>query len=966
MKTKRSGWIGMFSVVAASLLSASPVFDGTRANAWLLDDLTGQMVSSMTLGGDWSVGASDAGGGSVDVLFESGASETVNLVDLAKQSVLVNRLSGSLPSAAFAAGCSVSGLDIGGGSAAGTQPEAYISPASSVFDKTVKVDLRAVPSRTANPQTHPADFTWWINGTHYSKTVSWDENDGFLVSFYLYEDGDYTIDFRVGYDGNSADAVRSVIRIQGSDPMRDSDGDGVPDSWEIEHGLDPFSDNLAQDSDGDGWSDFDEALRGSDPSSAGDAPLDSDNDGWSDFDEENLRQTNKNDTLKYDATRFPWVDRPSATRLYEVEYLLGGRISKSDESGPFVPTATLSILDTQWTTLYAYDELPDEATVKAYDSSYSLTDLPVRFQAPIAEGYLQSGALPMGLRIPAGNPAVVYAVEDNASRTNKWAAKAWVDSSGDLLPKAVLPELTEANGYGWESAAEWENAFVRYLHDHLVVSKEVLLTPYSSMDVALTEAVIAWVDGGDSGPMVLLGDRASRNAAGAAAIMRNRLDINGSTMNALHTHLRTDMEDGYFDPFLAQSNALYLPDANLTNLATVTHALAAILQKADTNASLPVRYDPDAVYRARLQYTVEPKLLREVDAQLLNPAGDFDSDLIPNDVEMMQPYILFSTPQAVDSDSDGLVDINDPCPADRANSCLMLPDLHGDSDGDGVEDFLDNCLQVPNPDQADSDGDGFGDACAADFHIRRPTTNLTILSGTPVWLEGVQSGGSYSDLSYEWDLNATVLSTDLAPGFVTLGGEGSYRLYLTVFENGTPVHSESRDVRIVVMNSTAPLAGDNAYYVASGASLTVGASNGVLSNDSDGDEDPLSAVLVSAPAHAASFTLQADGSFSYTRDAAYADDSFTYRAYDGKDYSGVATVHLYRYDHDSDGDGMPDTYEMQYPGYLDPNTADAALDADGDGFDNGTEYAEGTDPSDPNDHPQTAPVMAPIIMYLLD
>ncbi len=34
-----------------------------------------------------------------------------------------------------------------------------------------------------------------------------------------------------------------------------------------------------------------------------------------------------------------------------------------------------------------------------------------------------------------------------------------------------------------------------------------------------------------------------------------------------------------------------------------------------------------------------------------------------------------------------------------------------DMDGDGVCDLLDNCPVTPNPDQADSDGNGIGDAC---------------------------------------------------------------------------------------------------------------------------------------------------------------------------------------------------------------------------------------------------------------
>ena len=36
-------------------------------------------------------------------------------------------------------------------------------------------------------------------------------------------------------------------------------------------------------------------------------------------------------------------------------------------------------------------------------------------------------------------------------------------------------------------------------------------------------------------------------------------------------------------------------------------------------------------------------------------------------------------------------------------------------DEDGVPDYSDNCIFVPNADQADSDYDGYGNACDADF-----------------------------------------------------------------------------------------------------------------------------------------------------------------------------------------------------------------------------------------------------------
>ena len=38
-----------------------------------------------------------------------------------------------------------------------------------------------------------------------------------------------------------------------------------------------------------------------------------------------------------------------------------------------------------------------------------------------------------------------------------------------------------------------------------------------------------------------------------------------------------------------------------------------------------------------------------------------------------------------------------------------------DSDGDGVSDGADNCTLVANPDQRDTDADGFGNACDADL-----------------------------------------------------------------------------------------------------------------------------------------------------------------------------------------------------------------------------------------------------------
>ena len=91
--------------------------------------------------------------------------------------------------------------------------------------------------------------------------------------------------------------------------------------------------------------------------------------------------------------------------------------------------------------------------------------------------------------------------------------------------------------------------------------------------------------------------------------------------------------------------------------------------------------------------------------------------------------------------------------------------------------------------------------------------------------------------------------------------------------------------------NTPPVAVDDSYSTVEDTALTVPASTGVLANDTDADEDSLAAVLDVGPAHAASFTLNADGSFSYTPSADFnGSDSFTYKADDGTDRSEVATA----------------------------------------------------------------------------
>ena len=74
--------------------------------------------------------------------------------------------------------------------------------------------------------------------------------------------------------------------------------------------------------------------------------------------------------------------------------------------------------------------------------------------------------------------------------------------------------------------------------------------------------------------------------------------------------------------------------------------------------------------------------------------------------------------------------------------------------------------------------------------------------------------------------------------------------------------------------------------------MSIDVATGVLANDSDANGNSITATLVSGSSDG-TLTLNADGSFTYTPDTDFVgSDSFTYKANDGFDDGGVATVTL--------------------------------------------------------------------------
>jgi len=66
-----------------------------------------------------------------------------------------------------------------------------------------------------------------------------------------------------------------------------------------------------------------------------------------------------------------------------------------------------------------------------------------------------------------------------------------------------------------------------------------------------------------------------------------------------------------------------------------------------------------------------------------------------------------------------------------------------DRDADGIADAGDNCPNTPNPDQADADGDGIGDACEQNYSV----TDLGTLGGSHSWAYDINGSGQVVGLA---------------------------------------------------------------------------------------------------------------------------------------------------------------------------------------------------------------------------
>jgi hypothetical protein len=253
------------------------------------------------------------------------------------------------------------------------------------------------------------------------------------------------------------------------------------------------------------------------------------------------------------------------------------------------------------------------------------------------------------------------------------------------------------------------------------------------------------------------------------------------------------------------------------------------------------------------------------------PCTDPDDDGICDDIDNCPDV---ANGDQADSDSDGLGNLCDACPNDPDN----------DADNDEICGDIDNCPAIANPGQLDSDGDGIGDACD-----ECPDADgdgvCDAVDNCPDVANGDQADSDSDGLGNVCDACPNDPDNDADNDEICGDIDNCPAI-------ANPGQSDSDGDGIGDACEHGPVATADEYTTNEDTSLTMDAFGGVISNDYGEDGDSLNAVLVESPQHG-TLTLNSDGSFKYEPQKDYfGNDSYTYMANDGSQDSKIATVSI--------------------------------------------------------------------------
>ena len=350
--------------------------------------------------------------------------------------------------------------------------------------------------------------------------------------------------------------------------------------------------------------------------------------------------------------------------------------------------------------------------------------------------------------------------------------------------------------------------------------------------------------------------------------------------------------------------------------------------------------------------------------------GTTDSDTATVTIDVNSPPSATSDAYSVNEDEQltvdaagGVLNNDTDADSDTLTAVVVLQPSHGtltlNTDGSFV--------YTPDADYSGDDAftymanDGFTDSVEATVVI-----SVAATQDAPVAVDDSYSAPVNGSLSVDTTGGVTTNDTDAdgdsltaavasgpSNGQLTLNSDGSFTYTPNTDFHGTDTFSyvvndgtaDSAVATVTIDVNTLPSAGDDTYSVNEDESLTVDAAAGVLANDSDTDNDSLTAVLMTGPANG-TLTLDTDGSFEYIPNANFdGDDSFTYQANDGFGNSSERTVTITV----SSVNDVPDVADDSYPvlpnGVLNVNAAAGVLANDSDADDDSLSVVLRTGPA---------------------